>query len=239
MKMNRKTGNSIRMMAYEGKSINQIAKKTFLGAAEIEDYLITQGIKPVYTVKQGKQENKGSVKAMEEQKILGKQQETRQYGGKAAGKIPLTDEQKAEILHKLESGVSVKKIAEQYDRDASWVYRFYRKERAKQAEQAEKQAEKQTETPETPETPEFKADFNEFLTAPEDWTYNPKNPKMFDDPIAALIWMRDTVKAVFGESLKVTSASVRGGYCTINFDVTDSEENITKYAMQFNKASVY
>ena len=122
--MRKKTGDMIRMMAFEGKSIRQIAEKTDLNHEEIEDYLIAHGIRPTYTIKQGKQENKGCEKVMNDQRILGKP--IRTYGGKAAGKTPLTDEQKAEIRHKLECGVSVAKIAADYDRDKSWVYRMRR-----------------------------------------------------------------------------------------------------------------
>ncbi len=54
--MNNHQVAEIRMMAAEGRSINQIAADTGVNADDVETYLLSQGIHTTYTVKQAEQE---------------------------------------------------------------------------------------------------------------------------------------------------------------------------------------
>lgn len=72
--MRTKTALKIRLLNAEGKSLRQIAEAVELSADEIEDYLLTAGLTPTYTVKQGRQENpkrKEIRNYMENQRVLG------------------------------------------------------------------------------------------------------------------------------------------------------------------------
>lgn len=67
--MRTKTALKIRLLNAEGKSLRQIAE-----AVDLEDYLLTAGLTPTYTVKQGQQENpkrKEIRNYMENQRVLG------------------------------------------------------------------------------------------------------------------------------------------------------------------------
>lgn len=72
--MRTKTTLKIRLLNAEGKSLRQIAEAVDLSADEVEDYLLTAGLTPTYTVKQGRQENpkrKEIRTYMENQRVLG------------------------------------------------------------------------------------------------------------------------------------------------------------------------
>ena len=136
--MKHKTGNTIRMMAFEGKSIRQIAEKIDMNIDEIEDYLLSQGIRPTYTAKQGKIENR-EVKNKVENTVKSGLVEVKDAAAEAAKKKwhescanPLTDEQKAEIYHAYKSGESMEKIAEKFGKTKSYLYKVCKRMSDKQ-----------------------------------------------------------------------------------------------------------
>ena len=72
--MRTKTALKIRLLNAEGKSLQQIAKAVDLSVDEVEDCLLTAGLTPTYTVKQGQQENpkRNEIRNyMENQRVLG------------------------------------------------------------------------------------------------------------------------------------------------------------------------
>ena len=72
--MRTKTALKIRLLNAEGKSLRQIAKAVDLSADEVEDYLLTAGLTPTYTVRQAQRENpkrKEIKNYMENQRMLG------------------------------------------------------------------------------------------------------------------------------------------------------------------------
>ena len=69
--MRTKTALKIRLLNAEGKSLRQIAEAVDLSADEVEDYLLTAGLTPTYTVKQGRPKRKEIRNYMENQRVLG------------------------------------------------------------------------------------------------------------------------------------------------------------------------
>lgn len=60
--MNKHKAAKIRMMAAEGKSVKQISAATDVSDEEVEKYLLSEGIRPTYTVKQSAQEKREAKK---------------------------------------------------------------------------------------------------------------------------------------------------------------------------------
>nr|DAL53871.1 MAG TPA_asm: Middle operon regulator, TRANSCRIPTION.2A [Caudoviricetes sp.] len=128
--MRTKTALKIRLLNAEGKSLRQIAEAVDLSADEIEDYLLTAGLTPTYTVKQGRQENpkrKEIRNYMENQRVLGVPMKKR----------GLTQEQRRQIQTEFERGTRVAEIAARFDRDVSYIYKLRREWRAEQTKTQE------------------------------------------------------------------------------------------------------
>lgn len=141
--MRTKTALKIRLLNAEGKSLRQIAEAVDLSADEVEDYLLTAGLTPTYTVKQGRQENpkrKEIRNYMENQRVLGVPMKQR----------GLTQEQRRQIQTEFERGTRVAEIAEKYRRDVSYIYKLRREWRA---EQTKTQEDKNMNTENTEKTP--------------------------------------------------------------------------------------
>lgn len=147
--MRTKTALKIRLLNAEGKSLRQIAEAVDLSADEIEDYLLTAGLTPTYTVKQGQQENpkrKEIRNYMENQRVLGvslKQRVPMKQRG-------LTQEQREHIQTEFERGTRVAEIAAKFSRDVSYIYKLRREWRA---EQTKAQEDKNMNTENTTKTP--------------------------------------------------------------------------------------
>lgn len=128
--MRTKTALKIRLLNAEGKSLRQIAEAVDLSADEVEDYLLTAGLTPTYTVKQGRQENpkrKEIRNYMENQRVLGVPMKQR----------GLTQEQRRQIQTEFERGTRVAEIAERFSRDVSYIYKLRREWRAEQTKTQE------------------------------------------------------------------------------------------------------
>lgn len=141
--MRTKTALKIRLLNAEGKSLRQIAEAVDLSADEIEDYLLTAGLTPTYTVKQGQQENpkrKEIRNYMENQRVLGVPMKKR----------GLTQEQRRQIRAEFERGTRVAEIAAKFSRDVSYIYKLRREWRA---EQTKAQEDKNMNTESTTKTP--------------------------------------------------------------------------------------
>lgn len=141
--MRTKTALKIRLLNAEGKSLRQIAEAVDLSADEIEDYLLTAGLTPTYTVKQGQQENpkrKEIRNYMENQRVLGVPMKQR----------GLTQEQRRQIRAEFERGTRVAEIAAKFSRDVSYIYKLRREWRA---EQTKTQEDKNMNTESTTKTP--------------------------------------------------------------------------------------
>lgn len=141
--MRTKTALKIRLLNAEGKSLRQIAEAVDLSADEVEDYLLTAGLTPTYTVKQGRQENpkrKEIRNYMENQRVLGVPMKQR----------GLTQEQRGQIQTEFERGTRVAEIAERFSRDVSYIYKLRREWRA---EQTKTQESKTANTENTEKTP--------------------------------------------------------------------------------------
>ncbi len=147
--MRTKTALKIRLLNAEGKSLRQIAEAVDLSADEIEDYLLTAGLTPTYTVKQGQQENpkrKEIRNYMENQRVLGvpiKQRVPMKQRG-------LTQEQREHIQTEFERGTRVAEIAAKFSRDVSYIYKLRREW---QAEQTKTQEDKNMNTDNTKKAP--------------------------------------------------------------------------------------
>ena len=147
--MRTKTALKIRLLNAEGKSLRQIAEAVDLSADEIEDYLLTAGLTPTYTIKQGQQENpkrKEIRKYMENQRVLGvplKQRVPMKQRG-------LTQEQREHIQTEFERGTRVAEIAAKFSRDVSYIYKLRREW---QAEQTKTQEDKNMNTDNTKKAP--------------------------------------------------------------------------------------
>lgn len=147
--MRTKTALKIRLLNAEGKSLRQIAEAVDLSADEIEDYLLTAGLTPTYTIKQGQQENpkrKEIRKYMENQRVLGvplKQRVPMKQRG-------LTQEQREHIQTEFERGTRVAEIAAKFSRDVSYIYKLRREW---QAEQTKAQEDNNMNTENTTKTP--------------------------------------------------------------------------------------
>ena len=134
--MRTKTALKIRLLNAEGKSLRQIAEAVDLSADEVEDYLLTAGLTPTYTVKQGRQENpkrKEIRNYMENQRVLGvpiKQRVPMKQRG-------LTQEQRRQIQTEFERGTRVAEIAARFSRDVSYIYKLRREWRAEQTKTQE------------------------------------------------------------------------------------------------------
>lgn len=128
--MRTKTALKIRLLNAEGKSLRQIAEAVDLSADEVEDYLLTAGLTPTYTVKQGQRENpkrKEIRNYMENQRVLGVPMKKR----------GLTQEQRGQIQTEFERGTRVAEIAERFSRDVSYIYKLRREWRAEQTKTTE------------------------------------------------------------------------------------------------------
>lgn len=128
--MRTKTALKIRLLNAEGKSLRQIAEAVDLSADEVEDYLLTAGLTPTYTVKQGRQENpkrKEIRNYMENQRVLGVPMKQR----------GLTQEQRRQIQTEFERGTRVAEIAAMFSRDVSYIYKLRREWRAEQTKTQE------------------------------------------------------------------------------------------------------
>lgn len=128
--MRTKTALKIRLLNAEGKSLRQIAEAVDLSADEVEDYLLTAGLTPTYTVKQGRQENpkrKEIRNYMENQRVLGVPMKQR----------GLTQEQRGQIQTEFERGTRVAEIAARFSRDVSYIYKLRREWRAEQTKTTE------------------------------------------------------------------------------------------------------
>lgn len=128
--MRTKTALKIRLLNAEGKSLRQIAEAVDLSADEVEDYLLTAGLTPTYTVKQGRQENpkrKEIRTYMENQRVLGVPMKQR----------GLTQEQRGQIQTEFERGTRVAEIAARFSRDVSYIYKLRREWRAEQTKTQE------------------------------------------------------------------------------------------------------
>lgn len=146
--MRTKTALKIRLLNAEGKSLRQIAEAVDLSADEVEDYLLTAGLTPTYTVKQGRQENpkrKEIRNYMENQRVLGVPM--KQRGMKQRG---LTQEQRGQIQTEFERGTRVAEIAERFSRDVSYIYKLRREWRAEQTKTAESKTMNTENTEKTP-----------------------------------------------------------------------------------------
>lgn len=120
--MRTKTALKIRLLNAEGKSLRQIADAVDLSVDEVEDCLLTAGLTPTYTVKQGQQENpkrKEIRNYMENQRVLGVPMQQKK-------KPPLTAAQLAMIRDEFEEGTKPAEIAAKYDRDVSYIYKLRR-----------------------------------------------------------------------------------------------------------------
>lgn len=141
--MRTKTALKIRLLNAEGKSLRQIAEAVDLSADEIEDYLLTAGLTPTYTVKQGQQENpkrKEIRNYMENQRVLGVPMKQR----------GLTQEQRGQIQTEFERGTRVAEIAERFSRDVSYIYKLRREWRAEQTKTTEDKTMNTDNTEKTP-----------------------------------------------------------------------------------------
>lgn len=208
--MREKTAKKIRMMSYEGKSLRQISKEVDMNIEDIETYLLENGITPVDRVnRKAERENRKEAKSyMENQRVLGKPIE---YKGKAAGKTPLTDEQKREILHMLDSGVSVQTIAKKFDRDKTLIYHNRDKWRAElvgEAVPAEETADEQKEPEQTEELPE-----SEEPTANDEWSLE-------DD-----LYKYRCMVRMFGDDAKIVSVKAKKGSADITFSCGGEKYN--------------
>ena len=128
--MRTKTALKIRLLNAEGKSLRQIAEAVDLSIDEVEDYLLTAGLTPTYTVKQGRQENpkrKEIRTYMENQRVLGVPMKQR----------GLTQEQRGQIQTEFERGTRVAEIAARFSRDVSYIYKLRREWRAEQTKTQE------------------------------------------------------------------------------------------------------
>lgn len=128
--MRTKTALKICLLNAEGKSLRQIAEAVDLSADEVEDYLLTAGLTPTYTVKQGRQENpkrKEIKNYMENQRVLGVPMKQR----------GLTQEQRRQIQTEFERGTRVAEIAARFSRDISYIYKLRREWRAEQTKTQE------------------------------------------------------------------------------------------------------
>lgn len=146
--MRTKTALKIRLLNAEGKSLRQIAKAVDLSIDEVEDYLLTAGLTPTYTVKQGRQENpkrKEIKQYMENQRVLGVPM--KQRGMKQRG---LTQEQRGQIQTEFERGTRVAEIAARFDRDVSYIYKLRREWRAEQTKTTEDKTMNTDNTEKTP-----------------------------------------------------------------------------------------
>ena len=134
--MRTKTALKIRLLNAEGKSLRQIAEAVDLSADEVEDCLLTAGLTPTYTVKQGQQENpkrKEIRNYMENQRVLGvplKQRIPMKQRG-------LTQEQREHIQTEFERGTRVAEIAAKFSRDVSYIYKLRREWQAEQTKTQE------------------------------------------------------------------------------------------------------
>lgn len=134
--MRTKTALKIRLLNAEGKSLRQIADAVDLSVDEVEDCLLTAGLTPTYTVKQGQQENpkrKEIRNYMENQRVLGvslKQRVPMKQRG-------LTQEQRRQIRAEFERGTRVAEIAAKFSRDVSYIYKLRREWRAEQTKTQE------------------------------------------------------------------------------------------------------
>ena len=141
--MRTKTALKIRLLNAEGKSLRQIAEAVDLSADEVEDYLLTAGLTPTYTVRQGRQENPNRKEIrnyMENQRVLGVPMKQR----------GLTQEQRGQIQTEFERGTRVAEIAARFSRDVSYIYKLRREWRA---EQTKAQEDKNMNTESTTKTP--------------------------------------------------------------------------------------
>lgn len=141
--MRTKTALKIRLLNAEGKSLRQIAEAVDLSADEVEDYLLTAGLTPTYTVKQGRQENpkrKEIRNYMENQRVLGVPMKQR----------GLTQEQRGQIQTEFERGTRVAEIAERFSRDVSYIYKLRREWRAEQTKTTEDKTENTENTQKSP-----------------------------------------------------------------------------------------
>lgn len=141
--MRTKTALKIRLLNAEGKSLRQIAEAVDLSIDEVEDYLLTAGLTPTYTVKQGRQENpkrKEIRNYMENQRVLGVPMKQR----------GLTQEQRRQIQTEFERGTRVAEIAARFSRDVSYIYKLRREWRAEQTKTTE---DKTVNTENTEKTP--------------------------------------------------------------------------------------
>lgn len=128
--MRTKTALKIRLLNAEGKSLRQIAEAVDLSIDEVEDYLLTAGLTPTYTVKQGRQENPNRKEIrnyMENQRVLGVLMKQR----------GLTREQRGQIQTEFERGTRVAEIAARFSRDVSYIYKLRREWRAEQTKTQE------------------------------------------------------------------------------------------------------
>ena len=148
--MRTKTALKIRLLNAEGKSLRQIAEAVDLSIDEVEDYLLTAGLTPTYTVKQGQRENpkrKEIRNYMENQRVLGVPMKQRGLTQEQRG---LTQEQRGQIQTEFERGTRVAEIAARFSRDVSYIYKLRREWRA---EQTKAQEDKNMNTESTTKTP--------------------------------------------------------------------------------------
>lgn len=141
--MRTKTALKIRLLNAEGKSLQQIAKAVDLSVDEVEDCLLTAGLTPTYTVKQGQQENpkRNEIRNyMENQRVLGVPMKQR----------GLTQEQREHIQTEFERGTRVAEIAAKFSRDVSYIYKLRREWRAEQTKTQEDKSMNNENTTKTP-----------------------------------------------------------------------------------------